>query len=93
MISMYILGTEHDRVRALLKQYYILYDVFASVGPFAIPAAKQNVIVYANDLNPASYQSLLDNMSLNKIKTKVYCSNLDGRDFIRTVVKKDLCER
>ncbi|PUU72637.1 S-adenosyl-L-methionine-dependent methyltransferase [Tuber borchii] len=36
-------------------------------GPFAIPAAKQRVFGYANDLNPESYKSLVDNIKINKI--------------------------
>jgi tRNA (guanine37-N1)-methyltransferase len=42
-------------------------DVFAGVGPFAIPTAKKGCIVYANDLNPMSYKYLLENISLNKV--------------------------
>ncbi|CAI9548288.1 unnamed protein product, partial [Staurois parvus] len=44
------LGTEHDRITGLLKSGDLVFDVFAGVGPFAIPAAKKNCIVYANDL-------------------------------------------
>jgi len=42
-------------------------DVFAGVGPFAIAAAKKGCIVYANDLNPASYKYLQENVVLNKV--------------------------
>jgi tRNA (guanine37-N1)-methyltransferase len=43
-------------------------DVFAGVGPFAIPAAKNGVTVYANDLNPESYRWLQANKTLNKVR-------------------------
>lgn len=40
----------------------------AGVGPFSIPAVKKGAIVYANDLNPSSYQWLCENIELNKVK-------------------------
>jgi tRNA (guanine37-N1)-methyltransferase len=69
----------------------ILFDVFAGIGPFAVPAAKKKVTVFANDLNPYSYESLLKNIKLNKCDTgSIYCSNMDGREFIQTVMKQEL---
>jgi tRNA G37 N-methylase Trm5 len=50
-----------------------VYDVFAGVGPFSIPAiSKRNVsYVIANDLNPDSYRFLVENYkNNNKSKTK-----------------------
>jgi tRNA (guanine37-N1)-methyltransferase len=41
-------------------------DVFAGVGPFALPAAKNGAIVYANDLNPTSYHWMKENIKANK---------------------------
>ncbi|XP_018417539.1 PREDICTED: tRNA (guanine(37)-N1)-methyltransferase [Nanorana parkeri] len=84
------LGTEHDRITGLLKSGDVVFDVFAGVGPFAIPAAKRKCIVYANDLNPESYKWLLHNCKLNKVDKKVQPFNVDGREFIRTVIKKEL---
>ncbi|KAM4690795.1 tRNA (guanine(37)-N(1))-methyltransferase [Rhinophrynus dorsalis] len=84
------LGTEHDRIIGLLKAGDILFDVFAGVGPFALPAAKKNCIVYANDLNPESYKWLLHNCKLNKVDKKVQAFNTDGRDFIKTTIKEEL---
>lgn len=43
--------------------------MFAGVGPFSIPAAKNiGCAVYANDLNPQSYYYLKQNVILNKVK-------------------------
>ena len=39
--------------------------------------------VYANDLNPSSYQYLCTNIRLNKVGTRVHPFNVDGREFIR----------
>ncbi|KAM4664432.1 tRNA (guanine(37)-N(1))-methyltransferase [Discoglossus pictus] len=84
------LSTEHDRIIGLLKAGDVLFDVFAGVGPFAIPAARKNCIVYANDLNPESYKWLLHNCKLNKVDKKVQAFNKDGREFIRTTIKEEL---
>lgn len=61
------LGTEHERVVNMLKRDDVLYDVFAGVGPFSVPAvAKSHVFaVLANDLNPDSYRCLVDNHARN----------------------------
>jgi hypothetical protein len=58
------LCTEHERIIKKVKQGDILYDVFAGVGPFAIPAAKRKCTVLANDLNPESYKWLKHNAEL-----------------------------
>ncbi|KAI9596926.1 tRNA methyltransferase Trm5 [Syncephalis fuscata] len=77
------LHTEHDRLISLFKPNERICDVFAGVGPFAVPAAKRGNIVYANDLNPESYKYMNENMKINKVATlKTY--NLDGREFIRS---------
>ncbi|XP_068110524.1 tRNA (guanine(37)-N1)-methyltransferase [Hyperolius riggenbachi] len=86
------LGTEHSRITGLLKSGDVVFDVFAGVGPFTIPAARKNSIVYANDLNPESYKWLVHNCKLNKVDKRVQVSNVDGREFIRTVVKSELPE-
>ncbi|EJS43436.1 trm5p [Saccharomyces arboricola H-6] len=78
------LHTEHER---LVKQYFqpgqVVCDVFAGVGPFAVPAGKKDVIVLANDLNPESYKYLQENIALNKVTSTVKSFNMDGADFIR----------
>lgn len=77
------LHTEHERV---VSQFFqpgqVLCDVFAGVGPFAIPAAKKDVIVLANDLNPESFKYLKENIELNKVSPLVQPHNLDGGEFI-----------
>jgi tRNA (guanine37-N1)-methyltransferase len=65
------LQKEHDRI---LTQFVdktkreVVVDLFAGIGPFSIPAAKyHNATVYANDLNPKSYEYLKSNIKLNKL--------------------------
>lgn len=68
----------------------VVYDVFAGVGPFAIPAARRGCRVFANDLNPSSFEWLMRNIKENSSSKRrldnVTCYNLDGREFIRKVM-------
>ncbi|XP_030627745.1 tRNA (guanine(37)-N(1))-methyltransferase [Chanos chanos] len=84
------LSTEHERVVATFRRGDTVLDVFAGVGPFAIPAARRGCTVLANDLNPESYHWLQHNAKLNKVHTKVTTFNLDGREFIRGPLKEQL---
>jgi tRNA (guanine37-N1)-methyltransferase len=50
---------EHARVLELLQPGDFVVDLFAGVGPFAVPAAKhRGCTVVANDLNPRSAEAL-----------------------------------
>lgn len=78
------LQAEHERLVGLFGAADVVYDMFAGVGPFAIPAAKKGCTVYANDLNPASYEALLANRQLNKVReSNLLAFNLDAREFVR----------
>ncbi|KAJ2020761.1 tRNA(m(1)G37)methyltransferase [Coemansia sp. IMI 209128] len=77
------LHPEHERLIKRFKIGSSVCDVMAGVGPFAVPAAKRGSLVWANDLNPASYAALADNIGLNKMQGRVKPFNMDGRDFIR----------
>ncbi|XP_014211772.1 tRNA (guanine(37)-N1)-methyltransferase [Copidosoma floridanum] len=87
------LATEHKVLVNFLKSDDVLYDVFAGVGPFSIPAARKGVRVLANDLNPESHKWLLKNAEVNKVKKLISPFNKDGKDFLRDDVKKDILER
>ena len=62
------LNTEHKRLVNSFRPGEAVCDVMAGVGPFAVPAGKKNVFVWANDLNPDSYASLVDAISRNKVR-------------------------
>lgn len=47
----------------------IVADVFAGVGPFALPAAKKGCAVLANDLNPNSVKWLRTNVEDNHVRS------------------------
>lgn len=84
------LSTEHQRIVQLVKRGDTVFDVFAGVGPFAIPAARCGANVLANDLNPESFRWLQHNCKLNKVESKVRTFNLDGRAFIQGPVREEL---
>lgn len=80
------LSTEHERIANKLKKKDVLFDVFCGVGPFAIPAGKKQCTVFANDLNPDSFQWLTHNIRLNRIKPNtIKTFNIDGRIFIKKI--------
>ncbi|KAG5358118.1 tRNA (guanine(37)-N1)-methyltransferase [Yarrowia sp. B02] len=58
-------------------------DVFAGVGPFAVPSGRTSLFVMANDLNPYSYEALEHNVKLNKVQEYVQCFNLDGAAYVQ----------
>lgn len=78
------LSTEHSRLVSKFKPGEAVCDVMAGVGPFALPAAKKRVWVWANDLNPESYKSLIENSKRNKVTDFVRPFCEDGHTFIRT---------
>ncbi|MCO5608781.1 hypothetical protein L7F22_062997 [Adiantum nelumboides] len=78
---------EHEHIR-LVSQFspeQVICDMFAGIGPFAIPAAQRGCIVYANDLNPDSVKYLQVNTMINKVSNKVHAFNMDARDFVRHI--------
>lgn len=81
------LQTEHSRLVELFDSNDVVCDMFAGVGPFAIPAANKGCTVYANDLNPASYQALQKNIKLNRVENRVHPFNMDGREFMKKMVQ------
>ncbi|KAL1880183.1 hypothetical protein VTK73DRAFT_6214 [Phialemonium thermophilum] len=77
------LETEHRRIVNLFKPGEVVCDVMAGIGPFAVPAGKNGVFVWANDMNPQSYIYLKQAIEINKVSQYVRPFNEDGRTFIR----------
>jgi tRNA (guanine37-N1)-methyltransferase len=84
------LCTEHERIVNKLSKGDVLYDVFAGIGPFSVPAAHKGVKVLANDLNPESCKWLRENAQSNKVGSNIDIFNKDGADFIREDLKAHL---
>ncbi|KAF8910145.1 Met-10+ like-protein-domain-containing protein [Gymnopilus junonius] len=82
------LHTEHDRLVQTFKPEDVVADVFAGVGPFAVPAGRKGCAVLANDLNPNSAKYLLKNVQDNRVTDLVRVSCEDGRDFIRASISR-----
>lgn len=80
---------EHEHLRLISKFQPgdTVCDMFAGIGPFAIPAAQKGCQVYANDLNPDSIRYLKINAEINKVSDKVRAYNLDARKFMSTLIK------
>eukprot|EP00758_Cryptobia_borreli_P003408 Tbor_TRINITY_DN3726_c0_g2::TRINITY_DN3726_c0_g2_i1::g.2450::m.2450/K15429/TRM5, TRMT5; tRNA (guanine37-N1)-methyltransferase len=81
------LGHEHNRLVSLINPGDQLFDVMAGCGPFVIPAAKKGVTVHANDLNPASVEAMRINIQRNGTTKMSTLYEMDGRDFIDTIVR------
>ncbi|KAH9920236.1 guanine-N-1-methyltransferase [Epithele typhae] len=74
------LHTEHERLIDQFDRNDLVADVFAGVGPFAVPAAKKGCAVLANDLNPASFKYLTQNITDNKVDARIRAFCEDGRE-------------
>lgn len=79
---------EHERLVTLLKPGEVVVDVFAGVGPFALPAAKRGCVVFANDLNPESVKWMQINSQNNHLENRIRTFCEDGGTFIRRVTKE-----
>ncbi|CAF3730598.1 unnamed protein product [Rotaria sordida] len=82
------LSTEHERIVEILRPNDIVFDIFAGVGPFVVPASMLGCIVYANDINPECFKWMNINLKKNQPKKssrEYYIFNLDGREFLRTI--------
>ncbi len=67
------LSNEHNRVASQVKEGETVVDMFAGVGPFSILIAKkrENVKVYAIDVNPDAVEFLKKNIAVNRVENKV----------------------
>lgn len=89
------LAGEHRRIVQLIrkeaknKDKVVVADLMAGIGPFCVPltATKtpnnhcNNIVVYANDLNPTSYKYLQINSKKNKCE-HLQMYNIDGRQLV-----------
>jgi tRNA (guanine37-N1)-methyltransferase len=79
------LSTEHNRIASQVRDGETVVDLFAGVGPFAIPIAKkhENVRVYAVDVNPDAIALLKKNIAVNRAEKQVVPLLGDARQVVR----------
>ena len=73
------LATERNRVREQITAGEQVFDMFAGVGPFAIPAAKRGATVVATDINETAIEYLRENARRNGVADRVTAINDDVR--------------
>jgi len=80
------LSFEHRRVASLVKDGETVVDLFAGVGPFSVMIAKnrQNVTVYAIDVNPDAVEYLRKNVRVNRVIGKVNPILGDARQIVQS---------
>jgi len=73
---------ERRRISTVSNETEIVVDMFSGIGYFTIPLAKYSnpKTVYALELNPNSYNYLVENIKLNKLSNVIPILG-DNRDF------------
>lgn len=79
------LQQERDRLLEIMRPGEVLADLFCGVGPLAVRAAKKNLYVIANDLNPFCHEYLVKNSAINKVDAKLICWNMCAREAMRKI--------
>lgn len=64
---------ERKRISKLVKPNEVVVDMFAGIGYFSLPIAKLPYVkkVYSIEINPDSFQYLLENIKLNNVQDKI----------------------
>jgi tRNA (guanine37-N1)-methyltransferase len=74
------LATERHRVTESVAAGERAVDMFAGVGPFAVPMAARGATVVGVDLNPAAVEYLRENARRNGVADRVTAVESDARD-------------
>ncbi|MGQ4555571.1 methyltransferase domain-containing protein [Halobellus sp. GM3] len=74
------LATERHRVVSQVDAGERVIDMFAGVGPFAVPMADRGAEVLACDLNSAAVEYLRENARRNGVEDRLTAVNADVRD-------------
>ena len=75
---------ERNRVSSSsFKKQELIVDMFTGVGPFSIQIAKKNEVkIYAFDVNPSAYKYITENIEINKMKGKVIAHHMDVKELL-----------
>ncbi|ELZ85510.1 hypothetical protein C453_06833 [Haloferax elongans ATCC BAA-1513] len=74
------LATERHRVVEQVQEGEHVFDMFAGVGPFAIPAAANGAEVVACDLNESAIEYLRENADRNDVSDRITAIHGDVRE-------------
>ncbi len=74
------LATERHRVVEQVEAGEQVFDMFAGVGPFAIPIAKRGASVVATDINESAITYLRENAAQNDVSDRVTAIHGDVRE-------------
>jgi tRNA (guanine37-N1)-methyltransferase len=74
------LATERHRVAEQAREGERVFDMFAGVGPFAVPLAMRGADAVGVDLNPAAVEYLRENAARNGVADRVTAIEGDIRD-------------
>jgi len=74
------LATERHRVAEQVETGERVFDMFAGVGPFVVPAAKRGAEVVGVDLNERAVEYLRENAERNGVADRVTAISGDVRD-------------
>jgi tRNA (guanine37-N1)-methyltransferase len=87
------LGSERLRVASQVKKNEDVYDLFAGVGVFSIPAAKKAKKVVAIDINKDACRFLEENSRISRVSDKIdiYCG--DARKVVAKEKWKQVADR
>jgi tRNA (guanine37-N1)-methyltransferase len=78
------LSHEHQRVAEIVQPGETVVDLFAGVGPFAVPIAKaqKTAKVYAIDINANAIEFLAKNARTNRVENRVFPIVGDARQVV-----------
>lgn len=65
------LATERKRVTSQVESTDTVFDMFAGVGPFAIPMASRGASVTATDINETAIEYLRENAQVNNVSDDI----------------------
>lgn len=79
------LGYERKRIsEGYFNDNEMIVDMFAGVGPFSIQIAKKNQVkIFAFDINPIAFKYMKENVKINKLKDKIMIYNFDVKELLK----------
>lgn len=81
---------ERHRISKDISKNKIIIDMFAGIGYFSIPFAKQGAKVYAIELARDSYEYLIKNAKLNKVDKNLIAIHGDSKKESLKLAKKGI---